>query len=160
MITIGCRQKMLVGKNTKPSNFSSRPMEKKNVCFFLRLVQTNPLTAFADFQDKKSDRRYRVRVAVQVLAKPGSYVTSPASTTTTAAAAAAASPTVSSSSSSSSSSSPYVTNSSTSSSALRAPSGPNVGDVESGLSNNELEWRTKEHGGLLLRGLLIKLEHC
>jgi len=125
----------------------------------IKLIQTNPLTAFADFQDKKSGRRYRVRVAVQVLAKPGSYVTSAASTT----AAAAASPAVSSSSSLSS---PYVTNSTAaSSSSLRAPSGlANVGAeldvVESGLSNNELEWRTKEHGGLLLKGLLIKLEHC
>ena len=126
---------------------------------FCRLIQTNPLTAFADFQDKKSGRRYRVRVAVQVLAKPGSYVTSAASTT----AAAAASPAVSSSSSLSS---PYVTNSTAaSSSSLRAPSGlanvvADLDVVESGLSNNELEWRTKEHGGLLLKGLLIKLEHC
>merc|ERR1712142_872207 len=53
----------------------------------IKLIQTNPLTAFADFQDKKSGRRYRVRVAVQVLAKPGSYVTSHASSLPSASCA-------------------------------------------------------------------------
>ena len=121
-----------------------------------RVIQSNPLTTAIDFQDKKSGRRYRARVAVQVLAKPGSYVTSAATTLPPSSFTSHAPP-------SSSTPSLFVTNvnpSSSSSSTLHLPgaNGSAANGFENGLPNNELEWRTKEHGGLLLKGLLVKLE--
>jgi len=133
----------------------------------IKLIQSNPLTSTIDFQDKKSGRRYRVRVAVQVLAKPGSYVTSHASSLPSASCAPSSSSVASMSaqpttSSALPSSSAFLNNaspSSSSSSSLNVPSASGVAQVfENGLAQNELEWRTKEHGGLLLKGLLIKLE--
>lgn len=124
----------------------------------IKMIQANPLTTNVDFPDKKTGRRHRVRVAIQVLAKPGSYVTSPASPTPNSPApsstathplSTAASILVSNVNSSSPSVSPL----------LLPPSSPHAPHpLENGLSSTELEWRTKERGGLLLRGLMVKVE--
>jgi len=82
----------------------------------ISLIQADPSTESVDFHDSKTGRRFRASVALQVLVKPGSYVTSGASNPASQAT------------------------------------------VDPGLPNNELEWRTKEQGGLTIGGLLVKLE--